>query len=59
MLRIENQDFFVQKLSSRGFFFQYNLAFFFPKKELSILLTNKMCSDVLKPIFPTKQHYSR
>jgi len=30
------------------------LAFFFPEKELSILLTNKMHSDVLKPIFPTK-----
>jgi hypothetical protein len=30
------------------------LAFFFLEKELSILLTNKMRSDVLKPIFPSK-----
>jgi hypothetical protein len=29
--------------------------FFFLEKELSILLTNKMRSDVLKPMFPTKQ----
>jgi hypothetical protein len=47
------KGFFVQKLSSRAFF-EYNLAFFFLEKELSTILTNKMRSDVLKPIFPTK-----
>jgi hypothetical protein len=54
MFRIENQDFFCSEVKFKRLRLVQFGPFFFPEKELSILLTNKMRSDVLKPIFPTK-----